>query len=431
MLSRKTITPSSGKRESSSLIKSILTNILSQAASSGTNLLLGIYFARTLALEDFGLYGVGFSACLFIGGLGNSLILVNMTIKIPQLSPKAKKQYAADTLALLLFFLLAIMTISAIATQILSTHIDFVGANKNIIYAATIASCLYLAKDFFLRYAYSQFNESLALKINCASAISTSLTILFVELLGVKTNSVHAIYILGLGFGFGVVLGSIYSKLPLGKSTISNQKNIITDSWLHARWGVTANIISWTRTQAYTFFSLSLSGAKGVAILNAARILITPAIFLISPIGQIMLPRLAALAIEDRKRAATFGLLTTVVLFMFCITYSLIVLAFIDPLATIALGGNYKNIESSTIAWILFLSISTITTCSTLTLQALKEFPIITYASFLATAVMLLAIFPFNSTFGTTGIIYSMAAGELAIAIITTVRILKIRKNHA
>lgn len=414
-----------------SLKKSILTNIASQAASSGTNLLLGVYFARTLTLEDFGLYGVGFSACLFIGGVVNSSVLINMSIKIPQLEQENKKQYAADTFLLLLIILTAITSASFITIKTLSPHIEIINNNKSIIYATTITACLYLTKDFFLRYAYSLFNELLAFKINLASAISTVALISLTETLNIKANSTYAIYILGLGLGSGTIIGSIYSKLSLRDSKRTNIIKIIIDSWTHGRWGITANIINWGRTQAYAFLSLSLSGAKGVATLNAARILMTPAIFLMPPIGQIMLPRLAALASKDRKKAATTGILIALTLFIFCIIYSTAVLALINPLTEIALGSNYKDIMPATLAWIIFLSLSTITTCSTLTLQALKEFPIITHASFLSAATMLTAIYPLNSSIGTPGIVYSMAIGELAMAIITTARILKIRKNNA
>jgi O-antigen/teichoic acid export membrane protein len=53
-----------GQGRLSALRLPLLISLANQALSSGGNFLLGIYLARTMTLEHFGLYGIFYGLCM-------------------------------------------------------------------------------------------------------------------------------------------------------------------------------------------------------------------------------------------------------------------------------------------------------------------------------------------------------------------------------
>lgn len=398
--------------------KALSVSMLNQLVSSGTNFAISIYLVKALLPDEFGLYGIGFAVCIFFGGIGNALILVPMVVQIPHESPTARRNYAARMLAVLLIFSGAALCATAVATAVATATpwSPFVFEHINVITATVATSIAYLCKDFFLRLAYSERTEKWALIINLSIAIAIAIQLITLHSNKCNISAVTAIWVYGIGQLSGLVIGMTLTRVPLNTLHRVQLSKDIKDTWATGRWNLGSNITNGLRGQAYIIFSAATLGPAGVATLNAARLLVAPAIILLPAISQIALPRLASTGASDRAHMIRLSAVLGGALLVLSLLYSVGLLVALDPVAALVLGNAYKNIWPIVFAWVIFVSVQVVAVVATLTVQALRQFPILVIASIIGLSTTIIVIYPFYESLGITGVIYATALGELAMA---------------
>jgi O-antigen/teichoic acid export membrane protein len=337
-----------------------------------------------------------------------------MVVSLPSKAKAERQFFAARILIATMVFASVGAAFMLCISLIAITLIGLNSVYSDAILPLALACIFYLVKDYFLRYAYSQHREIWALKINSTIALVSILLILPLDYLDLNLNASIALTIFAVGQLGGGIAGYCLTKPPLFLVTWDDLTKDTKDMMQLGRWSLAANITNWIRTQGYVFFASIAAGPAGVAAINAVKILITPAVFLLPAVGQIALPRFAVLAVENRNAVTSAALVFLAISITASTIYSLSLLAFIEPVIALVLGEKYVPYQSMAFAWMAFMLGHVTLTCITLILQSLKEFPIIFSASLTGTAAMLIAIYPLHYIADNSGIVYAMFLGELA-----------------
>lgn len=280
------------------------------------------------------------------------------------------------------------------------------------------ASVTYHFKELFARYAYTARKEIWALKVNLAIAVMLGCLLTVQHIRDVPITATGALWLYASAQMAGAVVGQVLARLPFVTVRIGQMWSDVKEAWEGARWAVPTNIIYTLRGQAHTIVTTVLIGPVGVAYLNAARLLITPAIFILPPLSQVALPRFATARTQNRKRLLQLGLQFTAIVLMASLLYSGVLLFFLAPITQLFLGDKYAPDMQLAVAWCVFICIHVICVNGTMVAQVLKRFRSILVISIATVFVMLCAIYVLYDLLGISGIIYGMAAGDVFLSVI-------------
>ncbi len=400
------------------ITKALSISALNQVVSSGGNFVLSLYLVRELSPIEFGLYGVGFAISLFYAGIGNAMFLTQMVVNVPDKPLAQQIDYVAsmgtaDAVFCVLTFLVVLLALpmSGGLAPWLEQYVEF-----GIVVAA--ASVAYHFKELFTRYAYTARKEIWALKVNLAVVVTLCCLLTVQHLGNIQVTAVGALWLYASAQMMGVVVGQVLAKLPFSTVRIGQVWSDVREAWEGARWAVPTNIIYTLRGQAHTIVAAALTGPLGVAYLNATRLLITPAVFILPPLSQVALPRFATVRTQNKNRLLQLGLLFTIVVLMASFLYSGVLLYFLTPITQLVLGDKYAPNMQLAVAWCVFICIHVICINGTMVAQVLKKFRAIMIVSVATVLVMLCAIYVFYKVLGMPGIIYGMAAGDVFLSAI-------------
>jgi O-antigen/teichoic acid export membrane protein len=417
-IKQKLLSGSIDKTQIKRLGKVASISVLNQVVSSGTNFLLGLYLVRVLTFADFGLYSIGFAISLFYAGIGNALFLTQMVVNVPDKPVAHQSSYvasmgAADAGFCALTFLVVFMALPAGGTLApwLGQYVEF-GI------AVAAASGAYHFKDLFTRYSYTARKEVWALKINLVIAVTLMFLLAVQYTSDYPITAVSALWLYAIAQLSGAIAGQVFTKLPFAKVRFGQMWADVKEAWVGARWAVPTNIIYTLRGQAHTIVTAALAGPVGVAFLNATRLLVTPAIFVMPALTQVAVPRLATARSENKERVLQLGIRFTVLVVMISLLYSGILLLFLEPITQLLLGGKYPPSLELALAWCVFVCVHVACINGVMVAQVLKRFQSIFFLNISTVVVMMLAIFVMNKLFDVPGIIYGMAIGDLYLAII-------------
>lgn len=398
--------------------KAATVSVLNQAVGSGTNFMFGLYLVRMLSHADFGLYSIGFSISLFFAGIGNALLLTQMVVNVPDKAPEQQAGYvasmgAADAGFCTLTFLSVLVGLPAagLLSPWLDQYVEF-GI------AVAAASGAYHFKELFMRYAYTARKEVWALKVNVVIAVALAILVTSQYVMGASITVVGAFWLYAGAQMVGAVAGQMLTKLPFGNVCLRQMCNDVKEAWEGARWAVPTDVIYTLRGQAHTIVTAALAGPVGVAYLNATRLLITPANLVMPALSQVVLPRLAMVRTQEKRRVLQLGAQFTGAILAVSVFYSAILLLFLDPVTHIVLGNNYPPDLKLAFAWCVFVCVHVVCINGTMVAQVLRRFKSIMMLSIATVIIMMCAIYLFYKALGVPGIVYGMAAGDIFLAII-------------
>ena len=398
--------------------KAASVSVLNQVISSGTNFALGLYLVRTLAPADFGLYSIGFAISLFYAGIGNALFLTQMVVNVSDKPADRQSAYVAsigtaDGVFYVLTFVIVLMVLPGGAALIpaLSEYVDF-GI------AVAAASAAYNFKELFTRYAYTARREVWALKINLVIAVVLVMSVAGRYFAGAPLTAATALWLYGIAQFAGAAAGQLFAKLPFSTVHIKQIRDDVKEAWEGARWAVPTNILYTLRGQAHTIITAGLAGPVAVAFLNATRLLVTPAIFVMPALTQVVLPRLATARTQNKQRVLSLSVQFTAAVLTVSLLYSAILLSFLDPITALLLGDKYAPNPHMALAWCAFVLIHVLSINGVMVAQVLKRFQSIFVLNVVTVFLMVAAIYVLHAVLGVPGIIYGMAAGDVFLAMI-------------
>ena len=406
------------KVRSRSFGKALSISVINQVVSSGTNFALGIYLVRALTPTEFGLYGIGFAIALLYSGVGNALLLTQMVVHVPDKANEDKLHYAARVLVLaavfsLLTALLAGLVLAMVSAWQTLPH-EYIGLGS----AVTVASIAYLLKDFFVRHAYTARKEKWALAVNMFVALMLATFLFMQRHFFVGIDSASALWIYAASNFAGALVGLALASLPIFDVRARELMNDMQEAWVGGKWALGGVSVTWLQTQAYMYVTALFLGPAGVGYANAARLLITPATFLMPALNQVVMPRFASLRASNPQKLLQVNRLYTTGLIIFSVSYSLILLGLIDVIAPVLLGSHYGQITPLAVAWCLFLIFQFSRGSTSIVLQAIKEFKILTLANIASVVVAIVAAIVLMEIIGVQGAILGTAAGELVLSVL-------------
>lgn len=400
------------------LAKALSVSVLNQVVSSGTNFALGVYLVRMLPPSEFGLYGIGFAISLFYFGIGHSLFLTQMVVHTPEKHPDDRVPYAGRMFLLVSLFCAA--TILLIALLLLTANLvwESVAQHTQLASAIMAASITYLLKDFFVRHAYNVRRESLALLIHAVIAC-TMAVLLWLQYQYVKDISVElALRIYAVAQASGAILGYISSRLPVANHQRCQLFDDLDEAWHGGKWASITNLVYFARTQAHTIVVASLLGPVGVATLNAARLLVTPAIMVTPALSQVTMPRLAAARSQGDDRLKNLGRWVSFALLVIALLYSAILLGGYGTIVNKIYGEKYQEIFMITVLWCLYACLLALRNGAEMTGQVLKEFKYLSSANTYSTIITLIVSYSLTVNFGLFGAMIGLILGEIVLIIL-------------
>lgn len=405
------------------LIGPLSLSVFNQFVSGGTSLALNIYFVRAMTKEDFGIYGLCLAGSLFLSGIGSAFLLVRMVVELPRRAATARRAYAACVLRAVLLVssvTLIVLIVVAFLGYLLLSPVKF---SLLALAGACMAGMTGLLREFVLRYAYSVHKESWAVLINTAMAALLLAVVLALQAVNCQWTASQAIWLIAVGQLAAGLTGLLIIRVPLHNASVANAMREIVDAWRSGKWAIAANLSNWLRSQAYSVLSPALAGFGGLAKLNAVRLLIAPVTFLLPAIGQLMLPRISAIAATRTIAVPIVSITIAAGLSLISGAYIAALFYLIEPVSAVVLNDRYSEIEGLAGAWATYLSIQVCAVVAVLTLQALNQFRFLFVAGVGGTALTVLAIAPLFAFAGLEGIVYAMVLGELATLVAMVVKV--------
>ena len=398
--------------------KALSISALNQAVSSGTNFALGIYLMRMLTPLDFGLYGIGFAISLFYSGFGHALFLIQMVVHMPDKAPEDRLPYAGR-----MFLLVAIFCIFTIFLTILFLIVrGFVWGSivlhEELACAILASSVAYLLKDFFVRHAYNLNRETWVLAIHVVIACTMFFLLWLQSQLMLSLSVETALWIYAVAQASGAILGYLLAKLPVADHKLSIVLSDLREAWYGGRWPNMTNLVFFARTQAHTIVVTLLLGPVGVAKLNAARLLVTPAIMFTPALSQVAIPRLAAAREQDVYYLIRLGRWITFSLLMVALLYSAILLSSYDFIADKVLTEDYRDFFLITALWCLYTCFLALRNGIEMIGQVLKKFKQLSIANMYSAVVSLIATYWLTVGYGLPGTLIGLIAGEISLILL-------------
>jgi O-antigen/teichoic acid export membrane protein len=402
-------------------------SVLNQIVISGMNFGAGLYLVRVLTTAEFGLYGIGFSIMLLYGGVGNAIFITQMVVNVPDKIEQDRLPYASRMLAASSLFCMATLLVACIllpvSVLIFGNLAEYVGYAFSIV-AVAIG---YLLKNFFVRHAYTAKNELLAFQINATVATSLLTFLLTHHFYFGGLTATYALMFYAASNMAGATAGLILAKLPVLSVRFKRISADMAEAWVGGRWALGGVSVTWLQSQAYVYLSAIFLGPSAVGYANAAKLLVSPALFLLPAVDQVVMPRLAELRNRDRPRMMQLRGRLTAALLAFAIAYSAVILVFGEFVAPLLLGPQYEGLLYLVGAWCIVLVFQFARGGASMVLQIMKEFRILMLTNTFSAALAMIAAIALMQTMGVHGAILGTAIGELTL---TLMLYLTIRRKY-
>lgn len=404
-----------------------------QVVSSGANFLLGLYLVRVLAPAEFGLFGICMALCLLYAGFGNALFLTQMVLHLPEKQVSDRPSYAAAMFALVAAFCVATLTLAGLLYMLSA----LVGAPfdeaRSLILATGFASVANLLKNYFVRLVFSTSQEHKALAVNLAWAAILGLGLFAAHAGGSLLDAASALWIFAAGNLAAAVLGLGIVRLPLKTVELARMRHVFLEAFVGGRWAMGGVSVTWLQSQSYMYVTAVLIGPAGVALANAARMLIAPFTFLLPALTQVIFPRLVEMSATDKNIMLRYGSLYSWALVGLGVLYLLVLGLGARYIIPLLIGDNYPYAQLLPVgaAWSLVLILQLSKDGASIVLQAIKEFRRLTLYNTITAIVALAATAAMVAPLGVSGAVFGVGVGEALLASMLWNRIKHERRHHS
>ncbi len=400
---------------SKSLGKALSTSLVNQAVTSGTNFAIAVFLVRVMDKAEFGIYSLGYALLLILSGLIAASISVQYVVNLPEQVESERAVYAVNhaSLVALVGFLSLVFTVVLIAVSggVSGQVTELQAVSMAVVFTFT----QYSFREFLVRVAYSARRESLVLLSSIIIAIvivaGFALTGL---LLGKDTTAAVALTVLGVSYSASAIGLVLLLQLPLCESSWQGLKAALADCWVGGRWNGMTSLVYSLRTQVHNLVVAPVLGFAALAEVNAARILVTPALMAIPPLSQVMMPRLAdKLRRTDESEGIRQATHATLLLVSVASFYTLVLLVALPWLLPHVLGDVYGHTRVLVAAWCFVAIIMAARNGLTMIFQVVKRFRGLMLVNTLAAVVGLSLSIILAWSIGSVGAILALLAAEL------------------
>ncbi len=395
----------------------IALSLLNQFIGGGGNFLLGVYLARTLPLEQFGVYGIGFGICMLYVGVGNAVLLTQMVVNMTDKMDGEKIAYADG-----MFFLLCLMSASlfvlivagaVLALALVPGYLHFLPA----MFSVVLAAMSMLGAEFFICYAFLRRREHAAVAVNALTMLVILLGFAIVHLCHIALTGDLALLLYAVGAAISATAAYLVSPLRLRLHQPKLMENIM-ESWMHGRWALGGVALIWLQSQTYTYVLAFYLGPIGIGQANAARIFISPFNFILTSVNKVAIPRLVEFRDSNRSEMFRVSFLLTAGLLVLTTLYSAVLLCNIEYVSNLVLGRHDRAITSIVWVWCLLLIVQMARSCGGILLQVQRKFRLLMLANIPSVIITVAMSAILIYWLGVSGAILGLLAGEVTLAIL-------------
>ncbi len=390
-----------------------------QAVVSLTNFLLAFFLIKNGPKEDFGLYSIGYALILLAIGLNNALITTQMTVNAPQKSIEEQNVYCANLLVgqSIIF---ALLLITCFMTALLLDVFQVL--ERNLVLFSIfigIASAAAAYQDFFRRYFYLKLRPNIVLYLDVIQGVTIFAFLLVIKFVFSSIDwPITAIICYAIAACVAGTIGLCYAKLHLFAG-LRPVWVTVKEAWVNGKWALSGVIITHLQTQSYAYFLAGVAGTARVAEANAARLLLSPLGLLNAGLTVVFLPRLAIMkSNQDYNSMNAVAGYLLLLLVSAVVVYSLAIFCLKDWIIAVFLRKEYANIGFFIFLWAIVYLFQMVRANVSILLQVFLAFRSLTIANIPSALIVVVSSFFLIRSFGVTGGLLSLAAGELAFAIL-------------
>ena len=392
----------------------LLVSLANQAVSSGGNFLLGLYLARRMPIEQFGLYGMCYSACMLYVGVGNALLLTRLNVGLPGRPPAEQRQRAGRLLVALLS-LNALLLAPALALALGASRLPAAWqAVLQPLLPVAPAAALFLCTEFFISYAYLQRREHHALAQNATAMAALALLLVALDRQQVALSAANVLGAYALAAGLGCLQAYAGARPPL-RHAGGELRDECHAAWRQGSWALGGVGITWLQAQSYTYALAALLGPAGVGLANMARIFISPFSFLLPAVNKLAIPRLAELRVTDPARTRRLSRRLTAALTALALAYGIGVFSCFSLAERLLLGRSVPGVAPLAALWCGVLVFQVLRSGGAVLMQIEQRFRALTLLNLPSALVTLAATAPLAWRYGAPGALLGLLAGELTL----------------
>ena len=394
--------------------KKISFSLLNQATVSFINVSLNLYLAKYASLDEYGKFGVIFSAATLLLGFCTSVFINPHLINKPYTENKKIK----NSTAIVVFFLCVLFFV-----QIFSIVVNLFYQNPGFnFFAAATFCCVFALKDYIARIMFIYSNGFDAFLLNFLSALFICATILFLH----PVKSYYQIILVFSIFCILFLLKHVIKIVKLNKVqfivAIKNIKNLV----IYSRWSVFGVFLVWLQSQCYIYVEAMYGDYASVAKANISRLYVAPVIMLMPAISQVAILR----AINNNKLSERSKILVKYakIQLLFLLIYSLCLYIFKNTIDKIILQNQIEDINILIITWIGYVFFLIIRDAASSVLLTVGDYKYITIANSVSFIFCLFSYFLLKWLGLLT--LFSLVIGEVFLAIFVWTRIFYVKKNQ-
>lgn len=389
-------------------------SVMGQAVSSLTTFGITLYLVRVLDKAHFGLYGVAFALAMLIAAFFTAGIGVQFMVNVADQAKEQRGVYAMHHVVAVVLVGLALTSVLT-AFSFFITEFNVAAWMAPLAPAVASAASAFVLRDFLARVAFCERRELLVLGMSVTSGTAVLLMFTGVAASGITVTVTQALYIYAVGQVAGCLQALATFRLPWHAFRTTRLRSTIADCWRGGRWTSLTRVIFTLRGQMQNIIVAPVLGVASLADINAARVLVTPALMITAPLAQVLTPRLA-----EQRKARTgsiprMAIMATAGLASVSLLYSLLLLGLFPWVVPSMLGPKYAHIGWLVVTWCAATLLMAIRNGLTVTLQALKSFRGQMFANLgsavLAAALMLV----FSNWLGAVGAVTAIVAAEAAL----------------
>jgi O-antigen/teichoic acid export membrane protein len=398
--------------------RALSTSALNQVVSSGANFALGLVLVRALSEGEYGTYGLGYAACYLFLGVGNALLLTQFVVRTADKEVGRRAVFAAEVLAAVGLLGVAAITTSVVGSFIAWSLFRVEASALAYLLAVVVASVASVAREYFVRQAYTDSFVGRALAVTGAAAFTLFAVVALTVSMGIALTAASALYVYAASQAAGSVVGLLLSRLPVRAVRWGGVVATIRECWTGGSWAVAGVAIWWAQSQGYAYFAALMLGTAASGRANAARLLLTPFLLLVTSANQLAMPRLAELRVRSPELLTKAVLALAAVFVVLSSAYSALILGASSTVIPAVLGEKYQGLFGLVAAWCVALVAMLVRDCAGTMLQAMKEFRALTLATAVSAIVSVVAVVLLIPRWGVEGAVLSTAIGDAVMAAI-------------
>lgn len=391
-------------------VPAALVGISNQVVTSGTNFVLGIFMLRTLEFAEFGLYGTLFAASLVAGGIVISLFLGQMTVLFPDYEATSVDRFCGSVLTMVGSITLATLVISGLLIA-LGAAAGLAEQSWNA--AAFLAfTGTFILKEYFVRAAYCYHRETRALRLNLvlATTLAAMLAAAYFGGMALSASAILAFY--AASCLLAAVWGYAELRLPLIRDRQALAA-IWSDLWLGGKWAVSADLVNSLRQQSHIMLTAAVVGPVGVALINAAKLFVTPITIITPAISQIFVARIVRLRASAPLKLIRRGVQFAFVTAAMVVAYGLVLALVFDAIEELVVGAGKPDLWPMVFAWLVVSTLTALLHGLQMTQKSLKRFKALLMTSLPMSILGVGCIYILLLAFGPLGAVYGLGLAQL------------------